>query len=82
MFEGCWPILKDAPKWKGGCGYVQDQQQITKKGPETSQYKWIGAFFALCNGVSLAHDGHKWLDTAIDVHGRQSRSGDHHCQRE
>ena len=27
-------ILKYAPKWKGGCGYVQDQQYITTKGPE------------------------------------------------
>ena len=34
MIEGCWGCLKDAPKWKGGCGYVQDQQQITKKGPK------------------------------------------------
>ena len=35
VFEVCWRILKDAPKWKGGwCGYVRDQQQITKTGPE------------------------------------------------
>ena len=24
IFEGCWHILKEAPKWKGGCGYVRD----------------------------------------------------------
>ena len=22
LFEGCWRILKDAPKWKGGCAYA------------------------------------------------------------
>ena len=26
--------MKDAPKWKGGCGYLHDQQQIAKKRPE------------------------------------------------
>ena len=24
---------------------------------ETSQYKWMGALFAMCTDVSLAHDG-------------------------
>ena len=24
---------------------------------ETSQYKWMGALFAVCTDVSLAHDG-------------------------
>ena len=27
-------FLKDTPKWKGGCGYVRDHQQIAKKSPE------------------------------------------------
>ena len=52
MFEGCWPILKDAPKWKGGCGYVQDQQQITKKGPEQVNING-SVHFLLCATVSL-----------------------------
>ena len=42
MFEGCWRILKDAPKWKDGCGYVQDQKQITKKGPELLDVRPMG----------------------------------------
>ena len=24
IFEGCWHILKEAPKWKGGCSFVRD----------------------------------------------------------
>lgn len=23
LFEGCWRILKDSPKWRGGCGYIR-----------------------------------------------------------
>jgi hypothetical protein len=34
--------LKDAPKWKGGCGYVRDQQQIEKKGPELLDVRPMG----------------------------------------
>jgi hypothetical protein len=34
--------LKDAPKWKGGCGYVRDQQQIAKKGPELLDVRPMG----------------------------------------
>jgi len=42
LFEGCWRILKDAPKWKGGCGYVRDQQQIAKKSPELLDVRPMG----------------------------------------
>jgi len=28
IFDGCWHILKEAPKWKGGCGYVQDHSKL------------------------------------------------------
>jgi hypothetical protein len=42
LFEGCWRILKDAPKWKGGCGHVRDQQQIAKKCPELLDVRPMG----------------------------------------
>ena len=28
IFDGCWHMLKEAPKWKGGCGYVRDQPKL------------------------------------------------------
>ena len=28
IFNGCWRILKEAPKWKGGCGYVRDHSKL------------------------------------------------------
>ena len=34
--------LKDAPKWKGGCVHVRDQQQITKKSPELLDVRPMG----------------------------------------
>ena len=44
VFEWCWRILKDGPKWKGVCGYVRDQQHITKKGcPELLEVSPKGA---------------------------------------
>jgi len=26
-FEGCWRILKEDPKWKGGCSYIRDRKR-------------------------------------------------------
>ena len=28
FFEGCWHILKEALKWKGGCSYVRDHSKL------------------------------------------------------
>ena len=48
-------ILKEAPKWKGGCGFVQDQQHITEKGPELLEVHPMG-MKAAKNSKLLSND--------------------------